>query len=174
MKTPALRLLLTIAIFVFYAQAQGADWNAIAKSPAEITVLQMQPQPLTVSADEDGWARIPAMLSQHGAVVFMTPNKYLGVADIQVTADGYLLIACNWDYQGNSSGDWDKEVWDERKFRSKGWDKLTKGELGGDLIKSKNNRVQTLFFKRVKKGDSFRLRCNKYDPPFPILLRGKP
>lgn len=174
MKTPARRLLLTLAVFVLHAQAQGADWNAIAKSPAEITVLQMQPQPLTVSADENGWARIPPMLLQHGAVVFMTPNKYLGVADIQVTADGYLLIACNWDYQGNSSGDWDKEVWDERKFRSKGWDKLMKGELGGELIKNKNNRVQTLFFKRVKKGDTFRLRCNKYDPPFPILLRGNP
>lgn len=174
MKTPAIHLFLTLAMLMLCPQLRGADWNAIAKSPAEITVLQMQPQPLTVSADENGWARVPPMLSQHGAVVFMTPNKSLGIADIQVTADGYLLIACNWDYQGNSSGDWDKEAWDERKFRSKGWDKLTKGELGGELIRNNNNRVQTLFFKRVKKGDSFRLRCNKYTPPFPILLRAKP
>lgn len=103
----------------------------------------------------------------------MPDNEHFGVADIQVISDGYLFIACNWDYQGNQSGDWDKDAWDERKLKTKGWDKLTKRELGGELIKN-NNRVQTVFVKRVKKGDTFRLRCNKYDPPFPILLNLKP
>lgn len=148
---------------------RAADWKAIVKSPAQVTVLQMQAKPLVVSADKNGWARVPTMLSQNGAVIFATTNESLGVADIQVVSDGYLLIACNWDYQGNNSGDWAKDAWDERKFKSKGWDKLTKGELDGELIRN-NNRVQTLFVKRVKKGDTFRLRCNKYEPPYAILI----
>ncbi|MFN0079963.1 MAG: hypothetical protein ACKVY0_26150 [Prosthecobacter sp.] len=151
----------------------AADWNAISKAPPVITALQMQAKPLVVSADKTGWARIPEMLTQRGAVIYMPDGEHLGVADIQVISDGYLFIACNWDYQGNQSGDWDKDAWDERKFKTKGWDKLTKGELGGELIRN-NNRVQTVFVKRVKKGDTFRLRCNKYDPPYPILLNSKP
>jgi hypothetical protein len=95
-----------------------------------------------------------------------------GAADIEITADGYLLLACNWDYQGNQSGDWEKERWTEGKFKSKGWDRLSKNELGGELVKN-DNRAQTIFFKRVKKGEHLRLRCNKYDPPYPILLMSK-
>ncbi len=105
----------------------AADWDAIAKAPPEIAVLQMKVKPLVVCADKDGWARIPDMLSQRGAVIYMPDDGHLGVADIQVISDGYLFITCNWDYQGNQSGDWDKDAWDERKFKSKGWDKLTKG-----------------------------------------------
>ena len=91
------------------------------------------------------------------------------VADIEIEADGCLFLACNWDYQGNQSGNWEKERWTEKNFKSKGWSRLSKDDLGGDLIKN-DNRAQTIFFKRVKKGEKLRLRCNKYDPPYPILL----
>lgn len=175
MNTPfTARFLLCLLISLPVQLSLAADWDAIAKAPPEIAVLQMKVKPLVVSADKDGWARIPDMLSQRGAVIYMPDDGHLGVADIQVISDGYLFIACNWDYQGNQSGDWDKDAWDERKFKSKGWDKLTKGELGGELIRNNNGRVQTVFVKRVKKGDTFRLRCNKYDPPYPILLNSKP
>jgi hypothetical protein len=174
MNTPSTARIFVLLLTCFPFQlSRAADWDAIAKAPPEIAVLKMQAKPLAVSADKNGWARIPDMLAQRGAVIYMPDDEHLGVADIQVISDGYLFIACNWDYQGNQSGDWDKDAWDERKFKTKGWDKLTKGELGGELIRN-NNRVQTVFFKRVKKGDTFRLRCNKYDPPYPILLNSKP
>lgn len=151
----------------------AADLQAIAKTPTTISVLNMQPVPLVISADKNGWARIPAVLLDNGATIFTPSASTNGVADIEVTADGYLLLACNWDYQGNQSGDWHKERWTESKFKSKGWDRLGKNELGGELVKN-DNRAQTIFFKKVKKGENLRLRCNKYDPPYPILLMSKP
>jgi len=172
MKT-LLTCLLLLPSFV-----QAADWRAIAKTPATISVMHMQPVPLVVSANKEGWARIPTVLTNNGATIFMPPagnnGAVNGVASIEIKADGYLIIACNWDYQGNPSGDWQKDRWKESQFKSKGWDRLTKGELGGELVSNNSNRVQTLFFKKVKKGEHLHLRCNKYDPPFPILLMGKP
>ena len=79
------------------------------------------------------------------------------------------MLAVNYDYQGNKDGDWDKEVWTARDFKSKGWNQLDAKELGGDLVKA-DGRAQTIFAKRLKKGTKDRIRCNKYDPPYVILL----
>jgi hypothetical protein len=88
---------------------------------------------------------------------------------ITVTEDGYLLIACNFDYQGNKSGNWTAEAWDEKKFKSHGWHLVDNHELEGNLVKG-NDRGQVVFARQVRKGETLHLRCNKYDPPFPILL----
>jgi hypothetical protein len=151
----------------------AADLRSLAKTPTTIAVLNMQPVPLVISADKNGWARIPAFFSNHGATIFTPTASTNGVADMEIQADGYLFLACNWDYQGNQSGDWGKDLWTESKFKSKGWVRLSKKELGGELVKN-DNRAQTIFFKKVKKVDNLRLRCNKYDPPYPILLTSKP
>ncbi len=167
-----MKILLSCLLFL-PSLMHAADLQAIAKTPATVSVLNMQPVPLVISADKNGWARIPTVLSNNGATIFAPTASTNGAADIEVTADGYLLLACNWDYQGNQSGDWEKERWTESKFKSKGWDRLSKNELGGELVKN-DNRAQTIFVKRVKKGEHLRLRCNKYDPPYPILLMSKP
>jgi hypothetical protein len=151
------------------ANAFAADWDAMKRNPARIEALSMQAVPLVAGNDKLGWARVPERLVKHEASVFMPARKHQGVADIQVTGDGYLLLACNYDYQGNASGNWKQDVWDERKFKSKGWLRISNKELGGALVKG-DNREQILFVKHVRKGESFRLRCNKYDPPLPIAL----
>lgn len=165
--------LLFACLLLLPGLALSADWRALEKTPASISVVNMQPVPLVVSASKEGWARIPTALENKGATIYSPTASTNGVADIEVSADGYLLLACNWDYQGNQSGEWEKERWTESKFKAKGWSRLSKNELGGELVKN-DNRAQTLFFKKVKKGEKFRLRCNKYDPPYPILLMGKP
>ena len=153
-------------------QVQAADWDAMKRTPAQIEVVNMKPVPLAASDDKKGWAKIPPQLTKFGAVVYMPEGNTNGVADITVTAEGYLLLACNYDYQGNSSGKWDEEVWNEKKFKSKGWHLMGKSELGGVLVKG-DNREQAVLVKQVHKGDTLRIRCNKYDPPYPILLTGK-
>jgi hypothetical protein len=95
-----------------------------------------------------------------------------GIADITVNGDGYFIVACNYDYEGNQQGDWKKDVWDERKFKSKGWNVLGKTELEGQLV-SGGNLTQILFLKKVKKGEELHLRCNKYNPPYPIVVPNK-
>ncbi|MBL9133733.1 MAG: hypothetical protein JNG86_21160 [Verrucomicrobiaceae bacterium] len=88
---------MTARLFVFLLllclpcqRSLGADWEAISKAPPQIAVLKMQAKPLAARADKKGWARIPDMLAQRGAVVFMPDDDHLGVADIQVMSDGYL------------------------------------------------------------------------------------
>ncbi len=152
--------------------ALAADWEALRRTPATIEIINMSPAPLVAGTDQKGWAKVPAQLTANGASIFMPTGGTTGVADIKVTGDGYLLVACNYDYQGNKGGKWDDEDWDERKFKTKGWHMMSKNELGGDLVKG-DGRQQTVFSKQVRKGETFRLRCNKYDPPYPILLGKK-
>ncbi len=148
----------------------AADFEGMKRTPAQIEVVNMQPTPLVESPDKKGWARVPAQLTKYKATVYMPAEGGTnGVADIKVTGDGYLMVACNYDYQGNTQGKWDEEDWNESYFKKKGWRKLSKTELGGILVKG-DNREQVIFYKQLKKGDALRIRCNKYDPPFPILL----
>ena len=45
---------------------------------------------------------------------------------------------------------------------------MSADDLGGALVKG-DNRAQVNFSKTVHQGEKLRLRCNKYDPPYPIL-----
>jgi hypothetical protein len=158
---------------LFCTKAHAIDLaDAIKDAPAQIEVANMQAVPLVVSADKKGWSSVPTGFTSHGAAIYMPTGDTNGVADIKVTADGILLLACNYDYQGNSAGNWKEDMWDERKFKTKGWHVASKNELGGDLI-SGENRTQIVFIRQVRKGDALRLRCNKYNPPYPILLTKK-
>lgn len=154
------------------ATAHAADWEAMKRTPAQIEVLNMEPTPLVASKEKTGWASVPPQLTKYAAIVYMPSGGTNGVADIKVNSDGYLMLACNYDYQGNSSGKWDEEDWNEKKFKSKGWHMMSKTDLGGLLVKG-DNRAQVVFAKQVRKGDTLRIRCNKYDPPYPILLPAK-
>jgi len=69
----------------------------------------------------------------------------------------------------NKGGNWDEEAWNEKKFKAKGWHLMSKSEVGGVLVKG-DGRDQVILSKQVHRGDSIRIRCNKYDPPYPILL----
>lgn len=160
------------AVAALTASVHAADWEAMKRNPATIEVINMQPTPLVASSDKQGWAKIPDQLAKYNPVVYKPTGGTNGVTDITVLADGWLIVSCNYDYQGNKGGDWDEEVWSEKKFKTKGWHLLSKNELGGLLVKC-DNREQSLFSMQVKKGDKLRIRCDKYDPPYPILLSPK-
>jgi hypothetical protein len=165
---------LTFALLVGVAQA-AQPTSVLDNKPAKISVINMTSKPLVASGAKEGWAKLPSRFADYDVTIYMPPkgdNTTNGVADITVHEDGYLMLACNYDYQGNKSGDWQQDVWDKSKFQSKGWRVIGKGVTGTDLI-SGQNRAQIIFGKEVKKGDTFRLRCNKYDPPFPILVAAK-
>lgn len=129
----------------------------------------MAPTWFIEGADKWNWSKVPSSLKERGAVVFIPSAPTNGVADFKITKDGYLLLACNYDDQGNRGGNWDEEVWDEKHFKEQGWQRLTESDLGGALVKS-DNRAQLILAKQMHRGETMRLRCNKYDPPFPILL----
>lgn len=167
-----IRLLLPCLLAALVVPGRAADWESMKRNPAAIEVVNMQPTPLVASSGKDGWAKIPDQLARYNPVIYKATGGTNGVTDLTVLADGWLIVSCNYDYQGNNSGTWDEEVWSEKKFKAKGWHELSKNELGGVLVKG-DNREQTLFCKQVRRGDKLRIRCNKYDPPFPILLSPK-
>lgn len=145
------------------------DWSAIYGRSAGVRVMGAEPVWLTAS-EESGWERVPPALRKRPALVHSDrENEHNGVADIDVTRDGILLVACNYGYQGNNSGDWDEKRWTKEQFVENGWTLVPDKDLGGVLVK-KGGREQVVFMRHVKKGENYRLRCNKYDPPFAIVF----
>ncbi len=149
------------------------DVNHFLLKSAQITSSTIDSMDLRESKKEDrkGWQRVPAKLRNKRAVIYSVgKGKSVGAADFQVSKDGVILLACNFGYQGHSDGDWDKKRWTKEQFVENGWTEVTEEQLGGVLVKG-DGREQTVFIKRVKRGEQFRLRCNKYDPPFVIVIQ---
>ena len=86
------------AYTVLSSFVNAADFEGMKRTPAQIEVVNMQPGPLVESADKKGWARVPAQLTKYNAVIYTSAGGTNGVADIKVTGDGYLMVACNYDY----------------------------------------------------------------------------
>jgi hypothetical protein len=63
--------------------------------------------------------------------------------------------------------------WTAEQFVENGWQRLSEEDVGGPLIHG-SGREQVIFVKQLRKGEELRLRCNKYDPPFLIVLPSKP
>jgi len=166
MKTTIVIMFTAISI----SSAVGVDLEKLSSEPAKIEVKGMKPVSLELTSEKKGWIGIPEKLATYGTTIFKPERDQLGVAEFRVIEDGYVLLACNFDYQGNRSGGWTEETLTKEEFKWMGWKEIRKPKkLGGALIQS-DKRVQTMFLKKVYKGEYFKLRCNKYDPPYPILL----
>ncbi len=146
------------------------DWKQIASAPAQVTVMGLEPVALIPDDDSHKFQQIPELLKKQGAVIFSKPVKEAGaVAEITVVNDGYALVACDYGYQGNKSGDWLEKRWTPEQFVEHGWRRVTIQEVGGPLA-TEPDRNYELFVKYLQKGEDLRLRCNKHVPPFVILL----
>ncbi|MBL68207.1 MAG: hypothetical protein CMO74_07110 [Verrucomicrobiales bacterium] len=101
-----------------------------------------------------------------GASIFSGDSKRTnGNADFEITRTGRVYLALNYDYQGNSSGGWTEERLSAGQFMARGW-----AQVKGMEIIGWNNRSHQIFTRECRKGETFRLRCNKYEPPYIILM----
>ena len=136
--------------------------------PAAVKMMLLKPARLveTENSEKGPWARVPNALL--GASIYATPRTGAnGTADFTVTKSGQICLALNYDYQGNGSGGWTEERWMATDFMAAGW-----AQVRGTQMVAWNNRTYPIFTRKVEKGETFRLRCNKYEPPFVILLDG--
>jgi hypothetical protein len=136
--------------------------------PAAVKMMLLKPARLveTENSEKGPWARVPNALL--GASIYATPRTGAnGTADFTVTKSGQIYLALNYDYQGNGSGGWTEERWMAADFMAAGW-----AQVRGTQMVAWNNRTYPIFTRKVEKGETFRLRCNKYEPPFVILLDG--
>ena len=145
----------------------------IRKDPAQVEVLNMKPVPLVVGEGKTAWVRVPQGLAKFQTQIFASIGRGNGVADYKVTHGGYLVVACNYDYQGNPSGNWTEDRWTREQFYANGWRELVPEEIGGPLVDGQG-RQHVLFVRGVSAGQTGRLRCNKYSPPYFILCSDIP
>lgn len=155
-------------------------WEAASLDPAQLETIDLKSFPLEpglATSWSHSWTTVPEKLIQYPATIFHQTKEAAGIAQCNVTEDGWLLVGVNYQYQGNESGGWTDERWTLEQFENNGWAVVSEKEAGGLLVKDNKEktsaRPQTLLAKYVKKGETLRLRCNKYDPPFLILLGRK-
>lgn len=150
------------------AAGEEFDINKAISTSAQVKILEVSP--VELKADMPAFPRVPDLFVKNHAVIYAErKDKYNGVADIKVLRSGYLILACYYGYQGNSSGNWTETRWTAEDFVKNGWKQLTNEDVGG-LLAREGGRDQTLFVKWVKKGEEMRLRCNKYEPPYAIIF----
>ena len=154
-------------------QKASVSLEQIRKDPAQVEVLNMKPVPLVVGEGKTAWVRVPQGLAQFQTQIFASIGRGNGVADYKVTHGGYLVVACNYDYQGNPSGNWTEDRWTREQFYANGWRELVPEEIGGPLVDGQG-RQHVLFVRGVSAGQTGRLRCNKYSPPYFILCSDNP
>lgn len=153
-------------------QKATVSLEQIRREAAEVEVLGMKPVSLVVGSGKTAWARVPQDLLRYQTKVFASEVRSEAVADYKVTKGGYLVVACNYSYQGNDSGNWVEERWTREQFYANGWRELVAEDIGGPLVDGQN-RQHVLFVKGVATGQSGRLRCNKYSPPYFIICSDK-
>jgi hypothetical protein len=135
----------------------GKTGQVIAKyQPAEVNVKSMKPGEFGTK-----WTSISDELK--GGTIYIGSNG--GVAEIEVLDSGHILLALNYDYQGNPSGGWKEEAWSKAKFLSEGWRHHENLELA-----SSEKRKFIIVSKYCQKGTRMKLRCKKYEPPYVIFL----
>ncbi|HYE18092.1 MAG TPA: hypothetical protein VEA69_06595, partial [Tepidisphaeraceae bacterium] len=150
------------------AGAGSADLSRAATIESDV----YEPVPLEEGATRQGsgtWA-LPESFKKLKLQVYSQKKKGAGqdgMTEFRVTKAGTILIACNWDYQGNDGGGWKATRMSQQQFVEQGWRVVANEQLGGVLKLGK--REQIIFSRDAKVGETFKLRCNKYDPPFVIL-----
>ena len=89
-----------------------------------------------------------------------------GEVEFEVTQSGYLFLALNFGDQGIPAGGWVATRLTKSEFEAEGW------VFKSDLLNGPGNedRDFELAYKEVQNGDTYTLRCNKYEPPYPIEL----
>jgi hypothetical protein len=137
------------------------------ENPATVAVEGVTPEPLVASKTREAgkWRDVPEPL-RGATILSVTANKHIGVAEYKVTAPGRVYLACNYDYQGNRSGDWTAERWMPEAFTENGWARVD----GIELKSWEADRTFIIFTKELKAGETGRLRCNKYEPPYFITF----
>ena len=105
--------------------------------------------------------QLPELLD--GALIYVNEQNAsipAGRLEFTVEREGVVLLLANWQYGGNPSGGWKEEVVSREQL----------GRTWLDLGKAPWDEKLILFAKNCKKGETFKIRTRKYDPPQPILI----
>jgi hypothetical protein len=142
----------------------------LIRNSAQVNSLKYEAEPIVAIANGPaGWRSVAPIFQHAKAVSYSRSKQSSGLAEFEVTRSGYLLLACNWSYQGNPSGGWVPSRLKKEDFIQRGWQPVDNAIFSG-LVRFESKGDQALFIKRVEKGEKYTLRCNKYYPPYAIVF----
>ena len=155
----------------------GFDFAAAARQPAIVDTPGYHWRQMAEGRESGLWVHLGTPFRQFGAqrtghdpaANWPKDNPKSGYIEYTVKRDGWLLVACNYAYQGNKSGGWIEERWEPKDFEKNGWKHLDSKRMGFAAI-DEWNAMSYIFAKFVKAGETQRLRCNKYGAPRLITL----
>lgn len=159
---------------VFTLTSSSPVLDKILKSPAKFEAEEMKRHRLEETTTSHLWGKVPAKLLELKLDIYMPENlRYpkTPTLNLRIKRSGYLVIACDFNPQGSNDG-WMEASWDQEKFESNGWEVLRESQLGGEMVFNWDSKKQVVLVKEVKEGEILNLRCNKYFPPFPIVIGG--
>lgn len=145
------------------------DWKHAISSPVAVKVAGFEPMPINPSLERQIFVQIPPLFTHYKSVVYAKPDgDNVGVAEISAESDGYVIVSCHFGYQGGD-GVWTKTRWTADQFVANGWNRIDPRDVGGIFVRDPD-RIQELFVRYVRKGENYKLRCNKYNPPYVIVF----
>lgn len=138
--------------------------------PAGVKVTHMHPI-IAVPLRELAAGPVPKEAEQ--AVIFARPLKKYGPTSdagriqVEITADGPVVLAVSWKYDGNTGGGWKPEAWSEQQFAEAGWLKVGEAALwkAGESF----SEPHLLLRRDCKAGEKFTFRSRKYNPPLVVM-----
>lgn len=142
----------------------NSDWAKVMAKPATITVAGQEPIALDPELENQPFKEIPGVLAKRATIYHKQKDRYNGVCAITVDKEGFLLLACDYNPNGNNSNGWQQERWMPERFEKEGWKKLSAQDLGGSLGEL------TIFLKYVKAGEEVKVRTSKYSAPKAIIF----
>lgn len=142
-------------------------------APESVTVVNARPLKTFVA---DPYFLSDVSPSLRGATIFIRPfgrnppDVNGGKITLEITADGPVVVAVSWQYDGRIEDAWQGELWDGRKFFDEGWrlidfaDVLSPATLQPDL---------RLFYARdCRAGEKITIRTRKYSPSWVLVPKG--
>ncbi|HEV7403040.1 MAG TPA: hypothetical protein VGO11_08950 [Chthoniobacteraceae bacterium] len=147
------------------ASVKGVDRS----NPATVAVDGLVPVKLAMGDEADGssWAFVSDDLK--GATIHqskpLTGYAANGAAVYKVLSPGRAYLALNYQYQGNKGGGWVEERWMEEDFIKHGWSRVEDPKL------SAHKHDFIIMTKVLEAGETGKLRCNKYEPPYFITFQ---
>ena len=98
-----------------------------------------------------------------------------GEVEFKVVRSGVLMLACHFENEGSGASYYDRygQDWTLTRmrldgFEAQGW--INTGHILKGHCPRNGGRVFRILTKVVEEGEVYSLRCNKYEPPYPIEI----
>ena len=180
-RTSLVRICLAIMSLMLGAATASAQQPPKAPAVVEVPLPQQVKvgcaRPLKAyRADELFFGPVPE--SFRGATIVSRPigkpsdDVRGGRIELEIVADGPVVVAASWQSDGRTDPAWSGEVWDGRKFFAEGWRLIDAVDLPD--ARSFLPTPHFVYLRNCKAGEMFAIRTRKFNPPAVLIPNSPP